>query len=150
MLITKRRTAALAVMIGAATAASATAIYAAGPSTDGVTLRATWTNGGEAELELDDHNVEPALCFIWENAAPNDGDSIASRILTRTGNVVVDLGTGDQWVEGSASGCEIPRDDRYRDVFTNPANYVVEFEVVENQGTPRTSPVRSQPLAPAS
>ena len=125
-------------------------MYAAGLSTDGTNLRAVWINGGEAQLELEDRNAEPSICFIWTNDAPQDGDSIASRILTRTGTLAVDLGTGDQWVDGYGSGCEIPRDDRYRDVFANPGKYVVEFEVVENQGTPRTAPVRSQPLTGAS
>jgi hypothetical protein len=146
----RRLTATLAVVIGVVIAGSATTIYAAGLSPDGTNLRASWTNGGEAQLELEDRNVEPTICFIWDNDVPQDGDSIASRILTRTGTVVVDLGTGDQWVDGSGSGCEIPRGDRYLDVFTNPGNYVVEFEVVENQGTARTGPLRSRPLAPAS
>ena len=146
----RRALIALAVLTGAATAASATAIYAAGSSPDGTTLRADWNNGGAATLELEDRNTEPAICFVWDNDAPQDGDSIESRILTRAGTLVVDLGTGDQWVDGSASGCEIPRDDRYLDVFQNPSRYVVEFAVAENQGSPPTGPVRSQPLARAS
>ena len=146
----RRTTATLAMVVGVATAASAATIHAAGLSADGTHLRADWINGGEAELELDDHNVEPTICFIWNNDQPQDGDSIASRILTHAGAVVVDLGTGDQWVDGSSSGCEIPRDNRYLDVFINPGKYVVQFQVVENQGTPRTSPIRSEPLAPAS
>ncbi len=146
----RRTVTVVAGLIGVATAASATAIYAAGLSPDGTNLRAAWTDGGEAILELEDRNVEPTICFIWENSAPQDGDSIESRILSRSGDVIVDLGTGDQWIDGSGSGCEIPRDDRYLAVFSNPGNYVVEFEVVENQGTPRTGPVRSQPLVPRS
>ncbi len=146
----RRTLAAVAVLVGLGTAASATAIYAAGLSPDGTHLRAEWVNGGQAEVELEDRNAEPAICFIWENSAPQDGDSLTSRILTRSGALVVDLGIGDQWIDGSGSGCEIPRDDRYRDVFANPGRYVVEFEVVENQGTPRTGPVRSQPLERAS
>jgi hypothetical protein len=136
----------VAAAVGIGMAASATTIYAATLSPDGTNLRAQWTNGGEAWLELEDRNVEPTICFIWDNDAPQDGDSIASRVLTRTGTVVVDLGTGDQWMDGAAHGCEIPTGNRYRDVFAHPANYVVEFRVVENQGTPATGPVRSQPL----
>jgi hypothetical protein len=147
---TRLTPAAMAVAVGIGVLASATMVYAVGLQSDGTHLRAQWTTGGDAWLELEDRNVEPTICFIWDNDVPQDGDSIASRILTRTGTVVVDLGTGDQWVDGSGSGCEIPRGDRYLDVFTNPGNYVVEFEVVENQGTARTGPLRSRPLAPAS
>jgi hypothetical protein len=95
-------------------------------------------------------NTKPTICFIWEADAPQDGDSIASRILTRGGVEVVDLGTGDQWIDGAGEGCEIPSDDRFRQVFANPGNHVVEFRVVENQGTPVTGPVRSGPLQRAS
>ena len=137
-------TVALAVVL--AIAGSATAIYAAGLEPDGINLRAPWTNGGEAWLELEDRNVEPTICFNWDNDAPQDGDSIASRILTLTGTLAVDLGTGDQWIDGAGEGCEIPDNNRYRDVFANPARYVLEFRVVEDQGTPATSPVRSRPL----
>ena len=143
----RRFVAALAVTVGLATTASV-AVAALQP--DGVNLKSQWTNGGEAWLELEDRNVEPAICFIWDNPAPQDGDSIASRILTTGGVEVVDLGTADQWIDGSGEGCEIPTDDRYKDVFANPGRYVVEFRVVENQGTPPTGPVRSQPLKAAS
>jgi hypothetical protein len=136
----------IALAVGLVIAGSATAIYAAGLEPDGVNLRAQWTNGGEAWLELEDRNEEPAICFVWDNDAPQDGDGIASRILTRTGTEVVDLGTADQWIDGEGTGCQIPADARYRDVFANPGNYIVEFRVVENQGTPLTGPVRSLPL----
>jgi hypothetical protein len=145
-----RVTPAVAVGVGLAVVASATAVYAVGLAPDGTHLRAQWTNGGQAWLELEDRNVEPTICFIWDNPAPQDGDSVASRILTRDGTEVVDLGTADQWVEGAGEGCEIPGDDRFRDVFANPGNYVVEFDVVENQGTPVTGPVRSGPLQRAT
>ena len=141
-----RTTPALAVAVALGIVASATAIHAATPSPDGTNLRAQWINGGEAWLELEDRNVEPTICFIWDNDAPQDGDSIASRILTLTGTLAVDLGTGDQWIDGAGEGCEIPDNNRYRDVFANPARYVLEFRVVEDQGTPATSPVRSRPL----
>ena len=127
-----------------------TAAVAASLEPDGVHLKAAFVNGGEAELELEDRNVEPAICFIWDNPAPQDGDSFASRILRQDGTVAVDLGTADQWVEGAGEGCEIPRDDGYRDVFANPSRYVVEVRVVEEQGTPPTPPVRSGPLAVAT
>jgi hypothetical protein len=140
----------VALAVGLGLAASATAIYAAGLDPEGINLRADWTNGGEAWLELEDRNEEPAICFIWDNDAPQDGDGIESRILARTGTEVVDLGIADQWMDGAGHGCEIPADDRYRDVFANPANYIVEFRVVENQGTPVTGPVRSGPLQLAS
>lgn len=135
--------------IGLAATATTTAI-AAGLEPDGVHLKAPWTNGGEAWLELEDRNVEPAICFIWDNPLPQSGDSFSSRILTRAGAEVVDLGTADQWIDGAGEGCEIPRDNRYQDVFANPGNYIVEFDVIEDQGTPATPPVRSQPLQRAS
>src|SRR5919112_225716 len=134
-----RTTSAVAAAVGLVVAGSATALYALDLSVDGPQLRAQWLNGGEAWLELEDRNVEPTICFIWDNDAPQDGDSIASRVLTRTGTLVVDLGTADQWIDGAGEGCEIPRDSRYRDVFINPSNYLVEFRVVEDQGTPTTS-----------
>ena len=140
----------VALAVGLVIAGSATAIYAASLEPDGINLRAPWTNGGEAWLELEDRNEEPTICFDWVNDAPQDGDGIASRILTRTGTEVVDLGTADQWIDGSGTGCEIARDDRYRDVFANPGRYIVEFRIVENQGTPLTGPVRSLPLQRAS
>jgi len=146
----KSTRAAVALAVGLGLAASATAVYAAGQEADGVHLVSQWTNGGHAWLELEDRNAKPAICFIWDNPAPQNGDSFASRILTRSGQEVVDLGTADQWIEGSGEGCEIPKDERFRDVFANPGNYVVEFDVVENQGTPPTAPVRSQPLQRAS
>ena len=129
---------------------SATAAHAADLRAAPVSLKSAWTNGGDAALELESRNLFPVVCFVWRNPAPQDGDSIASRILTTGGAEVVDLGGSDQWIEGAAEGCEIPIDERYRDVFTNPGRYVVEFRVVENQGTPPTAPVRSQPLQPAS
>lgn len=142
----KNTSLAVALVVGLGLAASTTAVYALGADPDGTHLRGQWVNGGEAWLELEDRNVTPAICFIWDNSAPQDGDSIESRILTRGGLEVVHLGTGDQWIDGSAEGCSTPRDVRYRDVFANPGNYIVEFRVVENQGTPVTSPVRSGPL----
>jgi hypothetical protein len=115
-----------------------------------VSLKGAWTNGGDATLELESRNLFPVVCFVWRNPAPQDGDSIASRILTSGGAEVVDLGGSDQWIDGAAEGCEIPTDDRYRDVFTNSGRYILEFRVVENQGTPATAPVRSSPLQLAS
>jgi hypothetical protein len=146
----RRRTLAVGLAVGGAVVASATAVYAIGLEPDGLNLGADWTTGGEASLELEDRNVEPVICFIWDNDAPQDGDSFSSRILTRAGAQVVDLGKSDQWVDGSGQGCEIPRDDRYRDVFANPGRYVVEFTVIENQGTAPTPAVRSQPLQAAT
>lgn len=145
-----RRNTKVALVAVVALAVSGTVAYAATYEPDGVNLKSQWVNGGEAKLELEDRNVEPAICFVWDNPAPQDGDSFASRILTRAGAEVVDLGTADQWIDGAGEGCEIPRDDRYRDVFANPRDYVVEFRVVENQGTPATPPVRSLPLEVAS
>jgi hypothetical protein len=143
---TRKTVLGVAAVVGLGLAASATAVYAASSDPDGVHLESQWVNGGHAWLELEDRNVEPAICFIWDNPAPQDGDSFESRILTRAGVEVVDLGTADQWIEGAGEGCEIPRDERYRDVFANPGNYIVEFRVIENQGTPPTPLVRSQPL----
>jgi uncharacterized membrane protein YgcG len=142
------RTTVIATVATAGLVATVTTTLAAALDPDGVNLRVQWTNGGHAWLELEDRNVEPAICFVWENDVPQDGDGIASRILSRDGVEVVDLGTGDQWIDGSADGCEIPRDDRYRDVFADPGQYIVEFRVVEEQGTPATPPIRSGPLEP--
>lgn len=113
---------------------------------DGVNLKGNWANGGALELELEDRNTQPVICFIWENQAPDDGDSFTSRILTRAGVEVVDLGTSDQWIAGAGEGCEIPVDDAYEDVFANPSAYVVEVRVVEEQGTAPTTPLFSTPL----
>jgi hypothetical protein len=139
------RPAAAGAVLGLGLVVTASAAWAASLEPDGVHLRADFPDG-DAEIELEDRNVRPAICFIWSADAPQDGDSIASRILTRGGAEVVDLGTGDQWVDGAGEGCEIPKDDRYRQVFADPGAYVVEFRVVENQGTPATGPVRSGPL----
>jgi uncharacterized membrane protein YgcG len=143
-----RRTTVLATLAAAGVVTTVGTTLAAAPGPDGVHLRGQWTNGGHAWLELEDRNVEPSICFVWENDLPQDGDGIASRILSRDGAEVVDLGTGDQWIDGSAEGCEIPRDDRYRAVFADPGRYVVEFRVVEEQGTSPTPPIRSGPLEP--
>lgn len=139
---------ALALVLGVA--ASATVVHAAGSEPDGTHLRAQLAGGGDAELELDTRNERPVICFVWRSDAPQDGDGIASRILTRAGAVVVDLGSGDQWVDGSGHGCEVPRDGRYRDVFAHPGAYVVEVRVVENQRTAPTPPLRSEPLRRSS
>ena len=144
--LSKTTPAAVALAAALGLAASASVVYAAVAEPDGIGLKTQFVNGGEAELELEDRNVEPAICFIWHNEAPQDGDGIHSRILTRSGQEVVDLGTADQWIEGAGEGCEIPKDERYRDVFANPGRYIVEFDVVEDQGTPPEPPVRSQPL----
>lgn len=140
------RTAVVAAGVAVGLGATGTAILAASLEPDGVHLRADWPNGGRGQLELEDRNVSPAICFVWENDRPQDGDSIQSLILDRAGNVVVDLGKGDQWVEGTSYGCEIPNSEVYRDVFANPGRYVVEFRVLEEQGTPATPPLRSGPL----
>jgi hypothetical protein len=143
------RPAAAGAVLGLGLVVTASAAYAISLEPDGVHLRADFP-GGAAQLELEDRNTKPTICFIWKADAPQDGDSIASRILTRAGAEVVDLGTGDQWIDGAGEGCEIPSDDRFRQVFANPGNHVVEFRVVENQGTPVTGPVRSGPLQRAS
>ena len=135
-------------VLGLGLVVTASAAYAISLEPDGVNLRAELP-GGAAKVELEDRNTKPAICFIWEADAPQDGDSIASRILTRGGAEVVDLGTGDQWVDGAGEGCEIPKGDTYEQVFANPGQYVVEFRVVEDQGTPATGPVRSGPLQKA-
>ena len=136
-------------LAGLTVVGSATAVYAISLEPDGTHLRTDWTNGGEVWLELEDRNALPALCFVWRNDLPDDGDSVASRILTVGGQPYLDLGTGDQWLEGMTSGCEVIRDTRYRDVFANPGRYVVEMRVVADQGTPATGPVRSKPLMKA-
>jgi hypothetical protein len=140
-----RRTAIVGALTSVGLATGVTAILAA-LEDDGVHLRADWQNGGEAWLELEDRNALPVICFVWDNDLPQDGDGIASRILSRGGAEVVDLGIGDQWIDGSSSGCEVVRDEGFRDVFASPDQYVVEVVVVENQGTPVTPPLRSGPL----
>jgi hypothetical protein len=142
------RTAVAGTAMGVSLLVTASAAFALSLEPDGVNLRADFP-GGAAELELEDRNTRPTICFVWEADAPQDGDSIASRILTRDGTVVVDLGSGDQWVDGAGEGCEIPSDDHYEQVFADPGEHVVEFDVVEDQGTPATGPVRSGPLQPA-
>jgi hypothetical protein len=132
---------------GLVLAATVTRVLA-GLEDDGVHLQAEWTNGGHAWLELEDRNVVPAICFVWENELPQDGDGIESRILTRDGTEVVSLGVGEQWVDGSTAGCEGMRDSDFRDVFANPEQYVVELHVLEEQGTPATPALRSRPLQP--
>ena len=89
------RTAVAGTALGVGLVVTASAAFAISLEPDGVNLRADLP-GGAAELELEDRNTRPAICFIWEAGAPQDGDSIASRILTRAGSEVVDLGTGDQ------------------------------------------------------
>jgi hypothetical protein len=128
--------------------ATVTTTLAAALQDDGAHLRAEWTNGGHAWLELEDRNVVPVICFVWNNDLPQDGDGIESRILTRDGAEVISLGIGDQWLEGEASGCESMRDSAFRDVFADPQQYVVEVRVVEEQGTPPTPPLLSGPLQP--
>ncbi|MGY1637809.1 hypothetical protein ACI78V_14275 [Geodermatophilus sp. SYSU D00742] len=140
-----RRSAVVGAVAAIGLATGVTATLAALPD-DGVHLRADWQNGGEAWLELEDRNALPVICFVWVNDLPQDGDGIESHVLDRAGEEVVDLGIGDQWIEGSGSGCEVVRDDRFRDVFANPGEYVVEVVVVEDQGTPATPPLRSGPL----
>jgi hypothetical protein len=120
----------------------------AGLEDDGVHLQAEFANGGHAWLELEDRNVVPAICFIWENDLPQDGDGVESWILTREGEEFLYLGTGDQWIDGETSGCEGVRDTDFRDVFAHADQYVVEFRVTEEQGTQATPPVRSLPLQP--
>jgi len=141
----RTRTTVIAAATGLALAATVTTTLAA-LDDDGVHLQAEWTNGGHAWLELEDRNVVPVICFVWQNELPQDGDGIESRILTRDGAEAVSLGVADQWIDGGASGCEIMQDGDFRDVFADPDQYVVEFRVLEEQGTPGTPPVRSGPL----
>ncbi len=146
---TWKRSAVVGTVAAAGLAAAVTATLAAALEPDGVHLRGQWTSGGShARLELEDRNVEPVICFVWENDLPQDGDGIASRILTRAGEEAVDLGVGDQWIDGAATGCEIPHDERFREVFADPGQYVVEVRVVEDQGTPATPPLTTGPLEP--
>ena len=142
-----KRTTVIAAATGLVLAATVTRTLAA-LDDDGAHLQAAWTNGGLAWLELEDENVVPAICFVWQNDLPQDGDGIESRILTRDGMEVLSLGVGEQWVDGGASGCEGMRDESFRDVFADPDQYVVELRVLEEQGTPATPPLRSRPLQP--
>src|SRR3712207_2169289 len=79
------RTIVIGAAAAAAVAATMTTTIAAVLEPDGVHLQAEWTNGGHAWLELEDRNVAPAICFIWDNELPDDGEGIESRILTRDG-----------------------------------------------------------------
>ena len=144
---TGKRMTVIAAATGLALAATVTTTLAA-LDDDGVHLQAAWTNGGHAWLELEDENVVPAICFVWQNELPQDGDGIESWILTRGGEEVVFLGVGDQWTDGAASGCEIVSDTEFRDVFAHPEQYVVEVRVIEEQGTPATPTIHSGPLQP--
>jgi hypothetical protein len=144
---TWKKTTVVAAATGLALAATVTTTLAA-LDDDGVHLQAAWTNGGHAWLELEDENVVPAICFVWQNELPQDGDGIESWILTRAGTEVVFLGVGDQWIDGAASGCEGARDTDFREVFAHPEQYVVEVRVIEEQGTPATPPIHSTPLQP--
>lgn len=146
----RTRTSVIASALGLGLLAAATTAVAGGADADGTHLRSTFPSGGDASLELEDRNTEAAVCFIWDNDLPQDGDSFESRILTRAGVEVLDLGTADQWVDGAGEGCEVPPDDGYRAVFADPGSYVVEVRVVENQGTRATPPFRSGPLERAS
>jgi hypothetical protein len=146
-MLTWRRTTIVGALTAVGLGTGVTATLAA-LDDDGVHLRADWQNGGEAWLELEDRNVLPVVCFVWVNDRPQDGDSITSVILDRAGEEVVDLGIGDQWIDGFSSGCEVVRGDALGDVFSNPGDYVVEVRVVEEQGTSPTPPLRSGPLAP--
>jgi hypothetical protein len=142
-----RRTTVIGGLVATGLAATVTTTLAAALEPDGSHLVGEWINGGgHAWLELEDRNVLPVICFIWDSDLPQDGDGIESRILTREGAEVVDLGIADQWVDGSASGCEVMRDEAFRAVFADPGRYVVEVEVVEEQGTPPTPPLHSGPL----
>ena len=143
---TSSRTTVVGTVAAIGVVATVTTTLAAALEPDGVHLRGEFLDGGHAWLELEDRNVVPAVCFIWESDQPQDGDSIASRILSRGGAEVVDLGIADQWAEGEASGCETMHDDAFRDVFAHPGEYVVEVWVVEEQGTPATAALRSGPL----
>lgn len=143
-----RRTTVIGTAAALAIAATVTRTLAAGPEPDGTHLRAAFQNGGEAWLELEDRNVVPAICFNWASDLPEDGDGIQSRILGSGGAEVVDLGIGDQWVDGAASGCETMRDEDFQEIFANPGDYVVEVQIVEEQGTPPTPPLLSGPLQP--
>ncbi|MGY1740810.1 MULTISPECIES: hypothetical protein [unclassified Blastococcus] len=145
---TRRRATVVAGLAALGLSATVTTTLAALDGDDGAHLRADWENGGEAWLELEDRNALPVICFVWDNEAPQDGDSIESVVLDRSGAEVVDLGIGDQWTDGSASGCEVVDDEEFRDVFADPGQYVVEVRVVEEQGTPPTPPLRSRPLEP--
>jgi hypothetical protein len=141
------RTTVIGTVAGVFLAATVTKTLAGPAEADGVHLRGSWSSGGgEASLELEDRNVLPAICFVWDNDLPQDGDGIESRILTRAGAEVVDLGTGDQWIDGAAAGCAVMRDERFRAVFADPGQYVVEVRVVEEQGTPATPRLLSGPL----
>ncbi len=144
------RTAVVGTAVAVAVVATVTTTVAAALDPDGLQLRGEFAGGGQAWLELEDRNVVPAVCFIWESDRPQDGDGIASRILTAAGAEVVDLGIADQWAEGDTSGCELVHDDAFRDVFAHPEQYLVEVRVVEEQGTAPTPPLRTGPLRAAS
>lgn len=140
----------LAISITAAVLATGGAIATA-ESNDGVNVKGQFANGGAAQLELEARNVEPMICFIFDNPAPADGAAIHSGIRSvATRAEVIDLGTGDQWVDGAGHGCQIPADaGAARAIFAHPQDYYVQFEVVEAQGTTgQTGPFATQALQP--
>lgn len=140
----------LALSITAAVVGTGGAL-AAGQSNDGVNLKGQFTGGGSAQLELEARNVEPLICFVYDNPTPVDGDAIHSSIHSLTTRAeIIDLGTGDQWVNGTGSGCQIPADPTAtRAVFTHPQDYYLQLEIVDHQGNPGPrGPFTTQALQP--
>ena len=70
-----RRKTRIALVAVATLAATGTIAYAATFEPDAINLQSQWTNGGSAKLELEDRNTEPAVCFVWDNPAPQDGEA---------------------------------------------------------------------------
>ena len=103
-----------------------------------VVLQAPFLRGGAAQIEVESANVRPVVCFSFSSPLPADGDSIRAG-LRRAGSLelVQELGTGHQWVNGSVAGCEVPASGAVlAALVASPGNYVVTFEVVEPQGNP--------------
>lgn len=143
--------AATALVTGGVVGGALTAGAGAATSTS-VVLRAPFPAGGGVKLQVESGNLHPVLCFWYASALPTDGMSIRAD-LRRAGTLelVQELGTGHQWVDGSASGCEVPdTDTALAGLLASPKDYVATFEVVETQGGPPLPGVfASRPLAVA-
>ncbi len=107
-------------------------------SSTSAAVRGSFLQGGAARLQVETGNVRPVVCFSFDSPLPADGDSIRADVR-RAGSLelVQELGTGHQWVHGSAAGCEVPQDRSALDaLLAAPQDYVATFEVVETQGNP--------------
>lgn len=107
-------------------------------TTTSAVLKGDFLQGGVAQLQVETGNVEPTVCFWFSHPLPTDGDSIRADVRRAgTLELVQTLGTGAQWMGGSAAGCEVPTATApLAALLATPSDYVVTFEVIETQGGP--------------